>query len=708
MENPPEAEGADSDEPRLAGTVNASSTAPSAWEEQLQVITDSTTVNSVPSSSNLATAAAVLVSLLGVPSRGPAQSIEPSASHEAVAAPESASLLGVFSTSPAQSSEPSASHEAVAASESASLLGFCSRSPAQSTEPSASHEAVAAPESASLLGNSSKGTVASRAPTATAETATEAAENSSQSSCTSESSVGGIDSLNPEIMRLIFAYLEVQDRGRAAQVCSAWRAIADERCIWNNVEARLRLTDRDTTALECVARRCIRRVKVLSFKDGLSKLLELLPDMETLDLSDCNTLNDIAVNEAFGEHQCATMASLNMSWCSELTDAAIDCVTRQFPSLEKLYLIGCERISDLGMGLIAARLARLKLLEIRECDISNAGLKYLAGISDDGQPSDTAGVRELTYLGLEYCEFVSDAGLEYVSLGMRSLEILDLSLCDISDAALQSVSKIATLKKLVLACIDDLTGQSIHHLATGRFSLSTLDISFCNNIDDEAISNVCRGRGLLGLTKLKMNGCPITDFGLSIVALNLVDLTVLNISDCKLVSKDGIAVVAAHLQRLRAIHMEYCSGVTNGALKQLLRMPSLEVANLKGCRRITGRGMALIPAGETPSNILEMDISFTNIGDTGLRHIAQGMQKLRGLSVSGCKISDKGLGRIARHLSCLRTLELSRCTGITDRGIKLVACNLKNLRFIDINDCAGITAAGRRCLVTRLPHLKFL
>ncbi|KAH9368743.1 hypothetical protein HPB48_004762 [Haemaphysalis longicornis] len=566
MEDPPNADGADSDGPRLPGTDNASSTAPSAWEEQLEVVTDGTAVNSVPSSSNLATAAEELVPLLGVSSRSPAQSIEPSASHEAVAASESASRLGV----------------------------------------------------------SSEGTVASRAPTATAETATEAAGPSSRSSCTSESLLAGIDSLNPEIMRLIFAYLEVQDRGRAAQVCSAWRAIADERGIWTNVEARLRLTDRTTTALECVARRGIRKVKVLSFKDGLSKLLELLPDMKTLDLSDCYNLNDRAVNEAFGERQCATMASLNMSWCSQLTDSAIDCVTRQFPSLEQLYLIACERISDLGMGLIAARLARLKLLEIKECEISNAGLKQLAGISDDGQLSVSTGVRELTYLGLEDCALVSDAGLEYVSLGMRNLANLDLSMClNVSDAALECVSRIATLKKLVLVGCEDLTVQSIQHLAAGRFSLSTLDISFCNHIDDEAISNVCRGRGLLRLTKLNMNACPITDNGLSVVAQNLVDLTELNISECELVSKDGIALIATHLRRLRTIHMRLCTGLTNAALKQLSRMPRLEVVNLKGCSKITGRGMALMAAGETPSNVLEMDISFTNIGDTGLRHIAQ-------------------------------------------------------------------------------------
>ncbi|CAN8014338.1 unnamed protein product, partial [Ixodes persulcatus] len=315
----------------------------------------------------------------------------------------------------------------------------------------------------------------------------------------------------------------------------------------------------------------------------------------------------------------------------------------------------------------------------------------------------------LEYLGLEDCALVSDLGLEYLSLGLKNLVSLDLSMClSVTDAGLEHIAKISSLKKLILLGCEDLTSQSMFHLATAQFRLNCLIISYCNQIEDTGIHMINRGQGLVGLTTLNVNACPITDVGLSVVAEKLRDLTALNISECEYVSKDGISVVAANLQKLRFINMRLCTGLTNISLKHLARMSSLEVINLKGCTKITGKGMAFMASGQGQSSVLELDVSFTSIGDTGLRYIAQGMQKLRSLSLCGCLISDKGLTRIARNLHALNTLKISRCSRITDNGIKVVACNLKRLRHIDLKGCSRITSAGKRSLVVRLPHLKFL
>ncbi|CAN7983880.1 unnamed protein product, partial [Ixodes hexagonus] len=315
----------------------------------------------------------------------------------------------------------------------------------------------------------------------------------------------------------------------------------------------------------------------------------------------------------------------------------------------------------------------------------------------------------LEHLGLEDCALVSDLGLEYLSLGLTNLVSLDLSMClSVTDEGLGHIAKIASLKKLMLLGCEDLTGQGMFHLATAQFRLNYLIISYCNQIEDTGIYMLNRGQGLLNLTTLNINACPITDIGLSVVAERLRDLVTLNISECEFISKDGISVVASNLRKLRSINMRLCTGLTNISLKHLARMPSLEVINLKGCTKITGRGMSFIVPCQGQSNVLELDVSFTTIGDSGLRYIAQGMQQLRSLNLCGCTISDKGLARIARSLHALHTLRISRCSRITDNGIKVVACNLKSLRQIDLKGCSRITSAGKRCLVVRLPHLKFL
>ncbi|KAL1480805.1 hypothetical protein MTO96_050733 [Rhipicephalus appendiculatus] len=477
----------------------------------------------------------------------------------------------------------------------------------------------------------------------------------------------GIEILNPEVIRLIFGYLDVQNRGRMAQVCASWKAVADEPCVWVNVEARLRLSECSAPVLDCVDRRGVRRIKVLSYKeDQVAQLVRALPDIKSLDFS-------------------------------------------RLPNLEELYLIGCDHITDSSMGFIASRMPKLRVLDIKECEVSNAGLQKLAGFSEDGVLSTALGVRALTYLGLEDCALVSDAGLESISLGLVQLSSLDLSMClSVTDLGLQHVGRMASLKKLSLVSCEDLTGLTIHHLAAGRFSLSSLDLAYCNHMDDDAIANIARGSGLVTLSALNITACPITDVGLSVLAQKLTDLRTLNISECDLVTKDGIAVVASHLRNLRAIHMRYCMGLTNVALKHLSRISSLEVVILKSCSKLRSKAMAYIAPGKTPSNIMELDVSFTAINDVGARHIAQGMQKLRILNLSGCMVGDKGMTRIARSLSSLSTLKIARCQEISDNGIKAIACNLKNLKAIDIKGCPRTTSAGRRCLIARLPNLKFL
>lgn len=544
----------------------------------------------------------------------------------------------------------------------------------------------------------------------TASACTESTETAPSGSQDRYSGEQGIEILNPELIRLIFGYLDVQNRGRMAQVCTAWKAVADEPCIWVNVEARLRLSESCAPVLDCVARRGIRRIKVLSYKeDQVAQLLRALPDIRCLDLSDNYSVNNNVILGAFKDTTYESCTVLNLSWCPQIDDSAIDCLSSRLPNLEELYLVGCDHIADSSMGFIAARLPKLRVLDIKECEVSNAGLQRLAGFGEDGVLSTTLGVKALTHLGLEDCTLVSDAGLESISLGLVQLSSLDLSMClSVTDSGLQHVGEMASLKKLSLVSCEELTGLSIQHLAVGRFSLCSLDLSYCNHIDDDAISNISRGSGLVTLTTLNITACPITDVGVSLLAQKLTDLRTLNISECDLVTKDGIAVVASHLHNLRVIHMRYCMGLTNIALKHLSRISSLEVVVLKSCSKIRSKAMAFIAPGKTPSNIVELDVSFTAVNDVGARYIAQGMQKLRVLNLSGCMVGDKGIARIARSLSSLCTLKIARCQEISDNGIKAIACNLKKLKAIDIKGCPRTTSAGRRCLVARLPNLKFL
>src|SRR5690348_16972320 len=54
-----------------------------------------------------------------------------------------------------------------------------------------------------------------------------------------------ISCLYPEILALVFGYLDVKDKGSVAQVCSSWRDACYHKSVWKGVEAKIHLRNCD-------------------------------------------------------------------------------------------------------------------------------------------------------------------------------------------------------------------------------------------------------------------------------------------------------------------------------------------------------------------------------------------------------------------------------------------------------------------------------
>jgi len=77
-----------------------------------------------------------------------------------------------------------------------------------------------------------------------------------------------ISCLFTEILVLIFCYLDVRSKGRAAQVCSSWTNAAYERAVWRGVEAKLHIRSSSPHLFTSLVRRGITRVQVIIKKYG--------------------------------------------------------------------------------------------------------------------------------------------------------------------------------------------------------------------------------------------------------------------------------------------------------------------------------------------------------------------------------------------------------------------------------------------------------
>ena len=70
---------------------------------------------------------------------------------------------------------------------------------------------------------------------------------------------------------MIFRNLEVKDKGRAAQVCMAWRDAAYHKIVWRGVEAKLHLRRANPSLFPSLVKRGIKRVQILSLRRSFER-----------------------------------------------------------------------------------------------------------------------------------------------------------------------------------------------------------------------------------------------------------------------------------------------------------------------------------------------------------------------------------------------------------------------------------------------------
>lgn len=384
-----------------------------------------------------------------------------------------------------------------------------------------------------------------------------------------------VSSLYPEILALIFSYLEVRDKGRAAQVCTAWRDASYHKSVWRGVEAKLHLRRANPSLFASLVRRGIRRVQVLSLKRSLRDVVQGIPNLVSLNLSGCYNVTDIALSHAFVT-DISSLTKLDLSLCKQVTDSSLGRIAQCLKNLEVLELGGCCNVTNTGLLLIAWGLKSLRWLNLRSCwHVSDQGIGHLAGFN-----RDTAdGTLLLEYLGLQDCQRLSDEALKYVSSGLTELKSINLSFCvSITDSGLKYLAKMASLKELNLRSCDNISDIGMAYLAEGGSRITSLDVSFCDKISDQALIHV--SQGLFNLKSLSLSACQISDDGLMRIAKTLHDLETLNIGQCSRITDKALTAVAESLKRLRCIDLYGCTRITTAGIQSIMKLPQLAVLNL--------------------------------------------------------------------------------------------------------------------------------
>jgi hypothetical protein len=349
----------------------------------------------------------------------------------------------------------------------------------------------------------------------------------------------------------------------------------------------------------------------------------------------------------------------------------------ELPNLELLCLHGMRGITDAGVAHLT-KMRLLKKLEIGSSQVTDKGLGYLKQIKSlerlelpqDQHNITDAGLAHLAELSnLKHLqisrihfndpatnkEYYTDRGLADLAK-LRQIEELHIGSVGITDAGMEHVAKLTSLKKLHMFGCDKVTDKGLAKL-TALKSLKNLDISYSRL----TIAGLAPLNSMVNLTRL-----DVGDLERGGAVLNLSGLV--NLEDLSLgfgpYSQDafGDADLAclANLKKLRWLQI--------------------------GPRNFTDQGMLYL-AGLT--NIDRLGLGGAGLTDEGLKRLAN-LKKLDLLTILGKFDSNIGNWTSGGH--------------ITDKGLGYLE-NFKQLSYVEIYSDSNFSSEAIQRLYEQLPNL---
>lgn len=369
-----------------------------------------------------------------------------------------------------------------------------------------------------------------------------------------------IDCLPPEVLILIFKFLDFKMKLIVASVCKRWKEAVYAPCLWKNVSVKLPLMCQHT--YESIARRRIRRVKVVDFKThpSWSCLAEVMNVVEDLDLSAFNNegfimdpLNNLNVNFDIVQHAGQVIELLMADRLPLLRRIILhpfqarnlELISGKCDHLE--YLTVKEIVGDSVIREISRCFKNLRNLDVgflfpvSAADQRNdaTSLQYLTGQCPDPH---VKGCPKLEHLRLENFH-VCKTGIGYIQKGFSSLKSLSMhcqpgKAVTLTDNDFEDLASIKTLEKLVVPFCPDLSEVGLSHLASGAAQFVELRFHRCPGVTDEGVKHLA---SIKSLKRLHLDVCyNLSDAGLLYLSQGDARLTHLGIGFCKKISDQGL------------------------------------------------------------------------------------------------------------------------------------------------------------------------
>lgn len=128
-----------------------------------------------------------------------------------------------------------------------------------------------------------------------------------------------------------------------------------------------------------------------------------------------------------------------------------------------------------------------------------------------------------------------------------------------------------------------------HNVGTSGREVTKIDLSYCRNITDAAITALAAN--CANLTTINLNSCykidQVTDASVTALATHCPNLTEVDLGGCNKVTDAAITTLATHCPKLTTVNLGGCDKVTDTAVQALAaHCPNLTTIDLSGCDEV--------------------------------------------------------------------------------------------------------------------------
>ncbi|KAG6596036.1 F-box protein containing LRR [Phytophthora cinnamomi] len=432
-------------------------------------------------------------------------------------------------------------------------------------------------------------------------------------------------------------------------------------------------------------------------------------------------------------HKLKYLTSLDISRCHAITDEGLNTIRRHLSLLQELYLNECHHFSSAVLSKVWKDCKRLHTLSVRGCPgVTDAFLQCIA-TTQRSSPACT-----LRWLDVRQCKNLTSSGISYLAsssvkdMAMHHLAVDDcLSVDNMAFFAFETSSGLRSLTSLSLSGLGiDETAVSWIVKGCGA-TLQRLNVARCKTLSDFALLLMAPLISSPVFIKLNMQDCRlITDIGIKNLfsieeekyqnaTLDEDDdddtprtrLTSLNLKNCLNIGDDAMILVGKHGGNLVKLDLKGLRKVSDSGVLEIAKGCALLTNISLSGRNITAQTFKLL--GKMCRSLRVLDISerhdletpgcFMNLVSTTARGIRP-PYPLRRIDLSGTNVCDTGVSVLAAACHQLECINLSKCAQITDFAAEALASRCFQLKILLLANTRGISDRTLTALAfTKIP-----